>query len=89
MQRQGVPLNQKIITIKTFECKKLLLKSPQNTRSGIKCCYHWEKRKTSQLQVGFSDKVNPDIDFIDEPVIQCDVPVIKILLLTMVIYKWL
>ena len=89
MQREGVPLNQKIRTIKTIECKKLPLKSLQNTRSGIKCCYHWEKRKTSQLQVAFSDKVNQDIDLIDEPEIQCDVPVIKILLLTMVIYKWL
>ena len=33
----------------------------------------------------FSDKVIPDIDFTDEAVVQCDVPVIKILLYVPVI----
>ena len=28
----------------------------------------------------FPDKVTPDIDFTDEAVVQCDVPVVKILL---------
>ena len=33
----------------------------------------------------FSDKAIPDIDFTDEAVVQCDVPVIKILLYVPVI----
>ena len=37
----------------------------------------------------FPDKVTPDIDFTDETVVQCDVPVVKILLQVLVIYKWL
>ena len=28
----------------------------------------------------FPDKITPDIDFTDEAVVQCDVPVVKILL---------
>ena len=28
----------------------------------------------------FPDKVTPDIDFPDEAVVQCDVPVVKVLL---------
>ena len=32
------------------------------------------------LPGAFPDKVNPDIDFIDEAVVQCDLPVVKILL---------
>ena len=35
----------------------------------------------------FPDKVTTDIDFIGEIVVQCDVPVVKILLLVLVIYK--
>ena len=35
----------------------------------------------------FTDKVIPDIDFTDEAVVQCDVPVVKILLQVLVIYK--
>ena len=35
----------------------------------------------------FPDKVTPDIDFTDEAVVQCDVPVVKILLQVLVIYK--
>ena len=34
----------------------------------------------------FPDKVTPDIDFTDE-VVQCDVPVVKIFLYVLVIYK--
>ena len=36
----------------------------------------------------FSDKVTPDIDFIDEAVVQCYVSVVKILFHVLVIYKW-
>ena len=37
-----------------------------------------------------SDKVTPDIDFIEEAVVQCyDVSVPKILLYVLVIYEWL
>ena len=32
------------------------------------------------LPGAFPDKVTPDIDFIDESVVQCYVPVVKILL---------
>ena len=35
----------------------------------------------------FPNKVTPDIDFIDEAVVQCDVPVVKILLQLLIIYK--
>ena len=36
----------------------------------------------------FPDKLTPDIDFTDETVVQCGVPVQKILLEVMLIYKW-
>ena len=39
------------------------------------------------LPEAFPDKVTPDIDFIDEVVDQCDVPVVKLLLQVLVIYK--
>ena len=32
------------------------------------------------LRGEFPDKVTPDIDFIHEAVVQCDVPVVKIIL---------
>ena len=35
----------------------------------------------------FPNKVTPDIDFAGEAVVQCDVPVLKILLQKLVIYK--
>ena len=47
------------------------------------CCDHWEKRKSicptnHVYQPGLlSTKFTPDIDFTDEPVVQCDVPIIK------------
>ena len=47
------------------------------------CCYHWEKRKTicptnHVYQPGLlSTKFTPDIDFTDEPIVQCDVPIVK------------
>ena len=34
-----------------------------------------------------SDKVNPDIDFANVAVVQCNVPIVQIRLLMMVIYK--
>ena len=40
------------------------------------------------LPGAFLDKVTPDIDFTDDIVVQCDSPVVKILLLVLVIYKW-
>ena len=33
-------------------------------------------------------KVTPDIDFTDEVIVQCYVPVVKILLLVLVLYEW-
>ena len=39
------------------------------------------------LPEAFPDKVTPDIDFTDEVVDQCDVPVVKLLLQVLVIYK--
>ena len=36
----------------------------------------------------FTDKITPDIDFTDEAVVECDVPVVKILLWVLLIYKW-
>ena len=35
----------------------------------------------------FPDKVTIDTDFTDEAVVQCDVPVVKILLEVLVVYK--
>ena len=35
----------------------------------------------------YPDKVTTDIDFIDEPVVQCDFTVVAILLYVLVIYK--
>ena len=35
----------------------------------------------------FTDKITPDIDFTDEAVVDCDVPVVKILLWVLLIYK--
>ena len=35
----------------------------------------------------FTDKITPDIDFTDEAVVECDVPVVKILLWVLLIYK--
>ena len=35
------------------------------------------------------DKITPDVNFKDKTVVQCDVPVVKILLQVLVIYKWL
>ena len=32
------------------------------------------------LPEAFPDKVTPNIDFTDEPVVQCDVPFVKIVL---------
>ena len=40
------------------------------------------------LPGGFPDKVTFDIDFTDEAVVQCDVPVIQILLSVLLTYKW-
>ena len=39
------------------------------------------------LPGAFPDKVTPDINFTDERVAQCYVPVVKILLQVMIIYK--
>ena len=39
------------------------------------------------LPGAFPDKITPDIDFTDEALVQSDVPVIKILLQVLVIYK--
>ena len=41
------------------------------------------------LSGAFPDKFSPDIDFTDEAVGQCAVPVVKILLQVLVFYKWL
>ena len=35
----------------------------------------------------FTDKITPDTDFTDEAVVECDVPVVKILLWVLLIYK--
>ena len=35
----------------------------------------------------FADKLTPDIDFTDEAVVQCDVPVVKTFSQVLVIYK--
>ena len=45
-QKEGT-LTPGIKTTKTFRYKKLLLKSLQNTRAGVKYCTHWRKRKSS------------------------------------------
>ena len=44
LQEEGINY-WRISTIQTFKYKKLLLKSPQNTRSCVKCYKYWEKRK--------------------------------------------
>ena len=31
--------------------KKLLLTSPQNAKSSVKCCYHWEKKEKQVRQI--------------------------------------
>ena len=64
-------------TIKTFEYK--------NAWSGVKCCDHGEKSHVSdtsgrdtRFPEAFSDKIMFDIDyFTDEPVVQCDISVLK------------
>ena len=72
-----------IRTIKKFEY--------ENTRRGFECCDYWEKWKTIPRQiilldmwgteVAFSDKVTTDIDgFTDEPIVQCVVRFVKIVL---------
>ena len=43
----------------------------------------------SMLPGGFPNKVTPDIDIIDQAVVRCYVPVVKIILYVLVIYKWL
>ena len=54
--------------------------------SDVKCCDHWEKRKSicqknDIYQPGawviLPTKVTPDIDFTDELVVQCDIPTAK------------
>ena len=67
-----------IRTIKIFEF--------ENTKSYIKkYSDHWGKRKTTYVrqiiyinQGHLAAKVTPPIDFTDEPVIQCEVPVVEI-----------
>ena len=39
------------------------------------------------LPRAFPDKATPAIDFTDETVVQCDVPVVKTLLQVLVIFK--
>ena len=39
------------------------------------------------LPGAFSDEVSPDSDFTNKAIVQCDVQVLKILLLVLVIYK--
>ena len=51
MQTKTVPLMQGITKIKTFQYSKLLLKSRQNSKSGIKCYDLWEKGKASQTNI--------------------------------------
>ena len=41
------------------------------------------------LQRAFPDKVTPDIYFRDGVVVECNVPVVKILLKVLAVYKWL
>ena len=65
--------------LKTLEWQNLpLLKLSQNARTAMKYCYHREKRKSNKsdikLRRAFTDKV---INLTDEPVVQCNVPVIK------------
>ena len=52
----------------------LLVTLPQNTSSGVK---KKEKQSVTQIIIpaSFSDKVTPDINFTDDPVVQRDVPV--------------
>ena len=40
-----------------------------------------------RLPEAFPDKVTPGIDFTDGAVVQCDVPVVKIFLYVLAIYK--
>ena len=57
----------------------------ENTKSYVKkCCDHWGERKTIYIrqiiyinQGHLAAKVTPAIDFTDEPVIQCEVPVVE------------
>ena len=58
----------------------------ENTRSNFKCFHHWEKWKKIMSDYNYipgtqkvlSDKVTPDIEgFRDEPVVQCDFPVVE------------
>ena len=62
---------QEIRTIKTFKY--------ENTRSSIKCCSHWQKRKIKVSDKSYkpgasSNKVTPDIDFADVAVVQWKIP---------------
>ena len=47
----------------------------------------WWKYEHFTLSEVFSNELTPDIDFTDETVVQCDVPVAEILLQIMVTYR--
>ena len=50
----------------------------QNTRSGIKCCNHRERRKTkSQTIHMYQGKFQLNFPLVDKWIVQCDIPVVK------------
>ena len=56
-QKEGPTHSKGIKTIKTFDYEKLLLlKSTQNTRSGIKYCYHRDKKNNKSGQGDLNKK---------------------------------
>ena len=66
--------------------------SPHNLLRHLQFFQHGEKMVSKygylMLPGAFTDKVTSDIDFTDEAVVQCDVPVTKIFLQVLLIYKW-
>ena len=49
----------------------------KNTKSSVKYCDHWEKRKTRCHTNCIYNLAAPVIDFTDEPVVQCDRKIVK------------
>ena len=98
-REEGVPLTQGIRKIRTFESVKSAAANKVITKYKKWCQILWLLREKENNKSGksyiwytstgtFSDKVTPDIGFTDEAVVQCNVPVVKLLLQMMMISKW-
>lgn len=76
-QSEGT-LTQRNEINETFRYKKLLLKPPQSTKNSIKNCAHLQKRKTASQTNHIISRIISDKNFVEKPVVQYDVPVVKL-----------